>query len=156
MPAMVYMQESVKIGGVIYNRETQLPLENCHIYIEGTDIGTVSNENGEFSLRIPVKHYYNTIVVSHVGFVTLEKKLALIKHRGLKILMDYDVVVLEEVVVSPEGAEVLDQVLDEVIAWYDTREEMLADFYLKLIQMDDNQQNLREVLADQKLMNAEK
>lgn len=156
MPAMVYLQESVDIGGVIYDRETQQPLENCHIYVEGTDIGAVSDENGKFSLSIPVKYYYNTIVISHVGFVTLEKKLALIQHRGLKIAMDYDVVVLDEVIVSPEGEEVLDQVLEEVIAWYDSKEEMLADFYLELMEMDENQEVLLDLLADKGISVAEK
>ena len=148
MPAMVYLQESVEIDGVIYDRETQAPLADCHVYLQGTDIGVVTDAQGKFSLSIPVKYYYNTIVISHVGFVTLEKKLALIQHRGIKIAMDYDVVVLDEVVVSPEGSEVLDQVLEEVVAWYDSKEEMLADFYLELMEMDDNQEILRDVLAD--------
>ena len=66
----------------------------------------------------------------------------------------YDVVVLDEVVVSPEGKEVLDEVLDEVIAWYDSREEMLADFYAELIKMDEDQRILREVLERQQLTEA--
>ena len=82
---------------------------------------------------------------------TQEKKLALIQHRGLKIPMDYDVVVLDEVEVSPQGKEVLDQVLNEVIAWYDSREEMRADFYTELIKMDEGQRILREVLEREQL-----
>jgi hypothetical protein len=154
MPALVYYQESIKIGGVIYDRETNIPLADCHIYIEGTNIGTISNENGEFSISVPLKHYYKTIKISHVGFITLEKKLALIQHRGMSIPMDYDVVVLEEVVVTPQGKDVLDQVMDEVIVWYDSREEMLADFYAKLIKMDKDQRVLREVLEEERLAEA--
>ena len=65
--------------------------------------------------------------------------------------MDYDVVVLEEVVVTPQGTDVIDQILDEVIVWYDSREEMLADFYAKLIKMDEDQHILREVLEEERL-----
>ena len=45
-----------KITGIVLNKETKLPLYNASIFIEGTAIGTTSNQEGYFELNLNEKY----------------------------------------------------------------------------------------------------
>ncbi|HEY4107986.1 TonB-dependent receptor [Puia sp.] len=55
----------VKIGGRVVNSTGQ-PLEGVSVVVKGTNIGTTTNANGEFSLNVPDPQ--STLVVSYIGY----------------------------------------------------------------------------------------
>lgn len=60
--------ETVTIQGEILHAETHMPIEGAHIYIHNTDIGTISDEDGRFTLIAEPGHHL--LIISHVGFST--------------------------------------------------------------------------------------
>jgi iron complex outermembrane recepter protein len=62
------------IKGVIQNSQTKETLIGTNIVVKGTTLGTVSDLNGEFSLRLdPGSHI---IVLSYTGYETIEMAIA--------------------------------------------------------------------------------
>jgi len=59
-----------EICGRIFNAENGSPVDNATIYINGSTVGTSSDENGSF--RITVKKFPTLLIVSHISF---EKKI---------------------------------------------------------------------------------
>ena len=55
------------LKGQIFNAENQLPLAGSNIFINGTDIGTISDEEGIFFINDIPQGYYN-ISVSYIGY----------------------------------------------------------------------------------------
>jgi len=65
---LVIAQSGIK--GVIQNSQTKETLIGTNIVVKGTTLGTVSDLNGEFSLRLdPGSHI---IVLSYTGYETIE------------------------------------------------------------------------------------
>ncbi len=60
------------ITGLIVDRESSDPLPFATIALKNTGRGTVSNNNGEFGLRIHGRDYDDTLVVSYLGYYARE------------------------------------------------------------------------------------
>jgi hypothetical protein len=56
----------------VVDEETKKPIVFATIYITGTSIGTVSNSDGEFELKIPEKSTSGTLSITHLGYKNLE------------------------------------------------------------------------------------
>lgn len=68
---VTYAQEGV-ITGQILDTEEQ-PIEGATVYAAGTQYGTVTNENGKYSLTLPAGSY--TVKVAFVGYVEISKAI---------------------------------------------------------------------------------
>lgn len=72
-----------------------------NIGIRNKDSGTVSNESGNFKLRIPLQFQTDTIVFSFVGFREIAIPVnEMIKDKGNRIILSKKTYVLNEVVIS--------------------------------------------------------
>ncbi len=62
----IYSQ--IKIDGKV-NDNNKAPLFGASVYIDGTTIGTTTDENGSFTITVPVNSN-SVIVISYFGFVS--------------------------------------------------------------------------------------
>jgi len=63
----------ISISGKVISTDNE-PLFGVNVYLEGTNYGTTTNFNGEYTIK-NIKPKTHTIVVSFVGFVTQKKQL---------------------------------------------------------------------------------
>lgn len=54
--------------GTVVNQRTKDPLASAFLAVEGTNISTVTNSEGEFSLKVPEELGNVNIIVSHLGY----------------------------------------------------------------------------------------
>ena len=65
--SILFSEEESYIKGVIIDYSNQKPIPGANIYFENSDIGTISNELGEFS--IPIDNLkINEIKISMIGY----------------------------------------------------------------------------------------
>ena len=83
-------------GSVVTSKNT--PLEGASIYLNNTSIGTTTNENGEFELRIDDGNY--DLIVSYIGFETIQYALPKNQNQKLLFRMMAKTNMLDEVVIS--------------------------------------------------------
>lgn len=62
------------VSGRIMSRNTNLPMPRTNIFIQGTNEGTYSDDEGRFLLELPVN---STLVISYVGYLTARIKIGL-------------------------------------------------------------------------------
>ena len=55
------------LKGQVFSSENQLPLAGTNIFINGTDIGTISDAKGSFTINDIPQGYYN-ISASYIGY----------------------------------------------------------------------------------------
>lgn len=79
--------QDLQISGIIKDASTGEKLPGATLYLLQNKQGTTSNEYGFYSLRIPAKDTV-TVILSYVGFHTIEKKLFLEKNQ----VMDFNLV----------------------------------------------------------------
>ncbi|MCR5889116.1 carboxypeptidase-like regulatory domain-containing protein [Hymenobacter sp. J193] len=95
------------LTGVVQALETRLPLPYVNIGIRGKNTGTVADENGAFSLRVPAARTGDTLTFSAVGYEEQAWPLAQLEDRHLQpLLLTQKTTTLAEVVVRAKAAKV--------------------------------------------------
>ncbi|MEJ6792279.1 MAG: carboxypeptidase-like regulatory domain-containing protein [Lacinutrix sp.] len=77
------------------------PVESASVYIKSTAIGTITNADGKFVLRIPKENVSDTLVVSSIGYSTEKIPLDQFDSSGPIYLVE-EVASLDEVVLEAE------------------------------------------------------
>lgn len=93
--------QQTKISGVVTDISTGSPIPGVNISIQGTTIGTVSDENGRFALDLPNTNV--SLIFSFIGYLTETVPYA--GTNELKIQLVPDIKNLEEVVVIGYGTQ---------------------------------------------------
>lgn len=92
------------LTGFVRNSETKLGIPYVSIGIEGTTLGVVSNEQGDFKLTIPQENKKNRIYFSCVGYkTTYIDQIENFVLNPLKVSLEEDIVVLKEIFVKADG-----------------------------------------------------
>lgn len=90
------------ISGTVVNKATGKSIEYVNIGILGKSVGTVGNEQGEFSLKIDSAYKDETLRFSCIGYSPVSIKISEFTSDNKKIEMQESAVNLNEVVVKPK------------------------------------------------------
>jgi len=93
-------QQQLTITGKVIDADG-LTLPGVNVMIKGTNLGTVTNANGEYSLSVPADNA--TLVFSFMGFATQEILVG--NQRNINVTLREDTQALEEVVVVGYGTQ---------------------------------------------------
>lgn len=90
--------QSLEVTGKVFDKQTDEPLIGANISIKGTNLGTVSDMDGKFHIKLP--HFKSaTLVFSYIGYKTVKVKV-----KGntydMKVGMEPDILKTSEVVIS--------------------------------------------------------
>lgn len=95
-------------NGEVVDSQSRDPLVFATLSIEGTNISTVTNTEGKFSLKVPKEVVNGNLVVSFLGYKTTVIALNLLKEDNNRILLEVLITELPEVnLTAPKDAEVL-------------------------------------------------
>jgi hypothetical protein len=64
------------ISGTVRSRDSRNKLENVNVSVEGTNIGTVTNADGVFSLKVKSSVAAHALKVTHIGFLNATLSLS--------------------------------------------------------------------------------
>ena len=95
----IFAQETIIVGEV-YDANTGEAISNANIYIQGTQIGTATNNEGLFLLRTQ-QEKTRTMIVSAVGYHTERFKIEPHTQSGIDIARREKVGNIGEVFISP-------------------------------------------------------
>ncbi len=98
-------QEKLEVSGIVTSAEDGATLPGVSVYVKGTTIGTVSDENGNYSLSIPED--LDVLVFSAIGYQT--KEVLILGRSTIDVELEVDVRILEEVVVASTGYQTIDR-----------------------------------------------
>ena len=86
------------ISGIIKSETTNLPIEDANIYALRAQIGTITNDIGEFSLSKAKAS--DTLQVSHIGYLTAKIAIADFKKSNFIIALKEDIETLNNVEIT--------------------------------------------------------
>jgi TonB-linked SusC/RagA family outer membrane protein len=91
-------QQPVRVTGTVTSASNGMPLPGLSIAVVGTAIGTITNQDGNYSIEVPSNA---TLTFSFIGFETLE--IAVQGRSTIDVVMNESVEALQEVVVTALG-----------------------------------------------------
>ncbi len=104
------------------------PIPYAHIQLIGTNLGTITNLNGEFKLNIPKDGQNKKILITCIGY--LPKEAELTDDINLSIKIREDIKILNEVVVIPReyAREIVKKAINNIPKNYPLTEEYHKGF----------------------------
>jgi hypothetical protein len=93
------------ISGYITDKETGDPLPGANVYLKGTQLGAAADMNGKFTINNVPRGYYD-LVVSYVGYQTVNLKLEVIEKNIANVVMPLSPAAMEaeEIAVTAQRA----------------------------------------------------
>ena len=141
---------TIPIKGRIIADDSGKPLEYASITINNTNISTVTNQDGFFSLRIPISAQNYQLKVQHLGYDNLSiPVITLIDKEDNVLRLRSGSIRLDEIeVVSGDGTELVKDALLSVSKNYDSEPNMMVAFYRESIKKGSNYISLVEAVLD--------
>ncbi|MFC2745382.1 MAG: carboxypeptidase-like regulatory domain-containing protein, partial [Rothia dentocariosa] len=124
------------ITGVVRNKENRKRLENVNISVIGTNIGTVTNQDGTFSLKVSTTEGFRGVEFSHIGYLNTHLSLEeLEKPDELTIWMIPAPNLLSEIVVYGNNPRIIvEEAIRKIPVNYAATDNMLTAFYRETVQ----------------------
>ncbi len=95
-------------SGIILDEQSKNPLVFASITIKGSNISTVTNNDGEFLLKVPSNMLTNSIIISFLGYQSKEVSIASLSKKNNKITLAASIIQLPEINVKlPKSASEL-------------------------------------------------
>lgn len=128
------------IEGVVKDKENRKSIEAVTVAIPGTHIGTVTNEDGRFSLKIKYSQQASVVELSHVGYYNIRVSIDKKDIRNETYYLTPIPYGLKEVVVRSweDPAQLVKEALQRVEQNYSDRNALLTGFYRETAQKKKN------------------
>lgn len=146
--SMARTDDYFTISGVVRNESNNKRIDYANITIKGTNIGTVANENGEFTLKVKNSLGARLLVVSHVGFVSAEIHIEDTSVDNLKVSLVPRNTLLDEVVVRGDAQAIVLDAIRQIKQNYEEKNCMLTGFYRETARKRQHYINISEAVID--------
>ena len=118
------------VEGYIIDRQTREAISSCYVAVEGAGMGTVSNSDGRFALKVPDTLSNARIVISHIGYRSTILPLSVVSGIKSEICLDPVAIQLQEVVVRYVPAQkIVREMLDHRSKNYSKEPACFTSFY---------------------------
>jgi hypothetical protein len=123
------------VKGVVKDKTTNKTLEYANIFVSGTNIGTVSNKDGEFTIKIKNELNAKTIEVSRIGY---SSEVIAVKGVNIDNLVVYlsprDNVLTEITILGMDPEMLIREAISRIGDNYSNRENFCLDFTERLLE----------------------
>ena len=149
-PVVQDIQRTKEFKGRVLDAKTNDPLAYADINISETNIGTITNNEGKFSLKVPVNYLDKTIIISLLGYKKIEIPISELKKENIKILLYASLTELDFInVYGAKNAESLVRAtLDRKSKYYDNDNTIMTAFYRETIKKRNRNASLSETLLN--------
>lgn len=147
--AMNNSGEQITVSGVVRDKLNKRKLEYVNISVPGSNVGTVTNADGEFTLVIKTSLRPQAVEVSHVGYVNDRLKLNGTDLLNQEIWLTPYVNLLGEVTVHGQNPLlIVQEAIRKVPLNYGTSSNLLNGFYREIAQKGRRYINISEAIVD--------
>ncbi|HEX7584507.1 MAG TPA: carboxypeptidase-like regulatory domain-containing protein [Prolixibacteraceae bacterium] len=135
--------------GKIINREEKEVVPYTSISVSGTNIGTISNTDGVFELKIPESMKQDTILFSCLGYIQQWQPISEIATDNCTIYLQPTSVQLKEIKITVINAEdIIGKILSKIALNYSHKPEIMTSFYREVLKQDDQYIDVAEAIME--------
>lgn len=145
----VAAQNYTSVTGVIKDKRSNKKLEYVNISVHGTNIGTVTNADGGFSIKIKDSVQVKTLEISHIGYFNQQFSVNQESLNNITIYLTPNDRTLKEVVVHPtDPLELVEKAIDKIEVNNSHNKNMLTGFYRETVKKRRNYINISEAIIN--------
>ena len=135
--AQVSGEELVTIYGLVRDMESREVIHNANIAVVGNNVGTVSNADGIFTLKVTKGDLGKGLMISHVGYLNtrISAEELLKQEERLNIWLRPSTEWLHEVnVYGGNPRDLVEQAIGKIVVNYADKDNMYRAFYRETVQ----------------------
>ena len=139
----------VTVEGQVVDKVTNKPLVFVSVSAVGSNIGTVTNTEGKFSLNIENDLNVSQISFKHLGYKNKVVPLSSLKEKNITIKMAGFVVPIEEVIVRPnDPIDLIEEILRKIPDNYSIEANKHMAFYRETIKKKRKYVSISEAVVE--------
>lgn len=120
----------ILVEGTIHDRLNEDIIPFASVNVLNTSIGTITNQNGAFRLKLQDSLRNETIHISHVGYQPIDLQIDLLNGRNSQIYLDPRIVSIQEIVISMDNPiNIVTKMLQQIKNNYSEQPSYLTSFY---------------------------
>src|SRR5690606_6532955 len=136
------------LSGKIVDSKKQFPIKYASISLLNKPIGTISNIDGNFLLKIHPDYIRDTIVVSCMGFVQILMPAYKILDEDVITMYPFSIRLKEVKVVATSPEKLLEKIRENLSRNYSSNPKLMTAFYRETIKQDDEYINVSEAVIE--------
>lgn len=149
LPAQVNSGNHITISGVVKDKQNQRNLGYVNVSVPGTNIGTVTNDDGFFSLKFKDTGESPVIEISHLGYHNYRNAVDRGNLTDMKIWLTPYADLLNEIVILPNDPRlIVEKAIEKIPRNYSIVPNMLTGFYRETAQKGRHYINISEAIVD--------
>ncbi len=138
----------ISYSGKVVDAETKKPIAYASVYLEGSNIGTVANAEGDFILKVP-SNIKGRIGISHLGYKSVFVDVSNFKNGENIFALTSEVISLQEIIVRAEDPIILLKgALANISKNYSRKPAMMTGFYREVIQQNKKYVSVAEAVLE--------
>ena len=138
---------NLMLTGTLLDKETGMPIASASVGVRRTSVGIVTNQEGEFRLSLPDSLQNDSVVFSHIGYVSQTLEVSVLAGRHHILSLEPKVVPLQEVVVQwVDPYKLLKEMGRQREQNYSHSPVYLTTFYREGVLLKNKVQNLTEAV----------
>lgn len=139
----------ITISGVVRDKHNKKRLEYVNISIPGSNVGTVTNAEGEFSLKIKETDRNKMADVSHVGYFNSKISLGENSSKKQTVWMSPYINLLNEITIHAQNPiYIVQEAIRKIPVNYGNKSNMLTGFYREIAQKGRRYVNISEAIVN--------
>lgn len=146
-----WAQGGLLATGIVKDKETRKPLANVNIAVLGSNVGTVTNTDGVFSLKVSKEELSKGVMVSHLGYqnTMVSAEVLTDEHKRPTIWLTPVALTLDMVnIYGGDPRALVEQALMRVASNYAPNNHLFSAFYRETIQKRSRYIGVSEAVAD--------
>lgn len=139
----------IEYKGKVVDKLNTTPLSFAHVMLLESNIATVTNSDGEFSIKIPEQHATRRISAHYIGYHYQVIDLSNSKNGFVRIELEPSTVVLPEIsVISTDADALIQAVFQQIPQNYPVKEMLISAFYRESIRKNRAYVSLSEAVVE--------
>ena len=135
--------------GKLLDKKTNKTLVFASIEVEGENTATISNSEGEFTLKISKKSKAKNIIVSHIGYKNLVYPITKLTHKKNRLYLEEAIISLNEITITPDYPEmIVRKMLNNIKNNYPQKANNMTAFYREGIKKGRSHVSLSEAVVN--------
>ncbi|MCY1721873.1 carboxypeptidase-like regulatory domain-containing protein [Prolixibacteraceae bacterium Z1-6] len=136
------------LSGKIIEQRKGRPLIYASVSVHNKPIGTISNTDGEFLLKIHPDNILDTIIISSMGYAQKRIPAYNLLDEDLFILSPISIQIKEVKVIATTPKQLLKNMRDNLSKNYSSHSKLMTAFYRETVKQDNNYINVSEAVME--------
>ena len=138
-----------EIRGRVFDKNGNQPLPYANIFLEGTSIGTVTNDAGQFILKLHSKYLHDTVSISCIGYKNHLERIASVAGTYREYPLKPDAISIQEVIIRKiSPVSLLQSASASIPDNYPEKPAILTSFYRESIKRGNRFMMVSEAILE--------